>query len=283
MDSALRRQLSLRDKLYILLFLILFSASGVAAETSLIASGRANGIGQTIVLSNPMASEQLISGVLSNNNITLQADFGYQRKYNLKELDEIYTAFSYHFKSYTIVAGMSQLGDPDLYTQKEIRIGLLYSKSIFTIGNFITSESHDFNNRYKSLNQLSYSFSFTIKQKYFILSSVLENLDRPSLTETSPQDEVKLTMYGELLRANKYKTTLMFSTQKGKQNKFGVGETVEISQTASLMFGFSTVPTQFGGGIELKWKKNAVIYNSLYHPVLGLTHSVSFLMRIIDH
>ncbi len=283
MDSAQRRQLSLRDKIFILLFILLFFVLEIDAENFPFPSGRMNGIGGTIVLSTSIASEQLTCGVSPGNNITLQADFGYQRKFNLKELDEIYTAFSYRLKNYTIVAGMSQLGEPDLYTLKKIRAGILFTKSFYTLGTLITSESHDFYNRYKSLRLLSYSLSLSIKQKYFIVSSVVDNLNKPSLTETSPQDELKVSIYGELLNVKKYKTTLMFSTQKGQQNKFGIGETVEISQSASLMFGFSTAPTQFGGGIEMRWKKKSVIYNSLYHPILGLTHSVSFFMNIIDN
>lgn len=283
MGTVQRRLLLLHDRIFIFILSFIFSVGTVKAESFIFPSGRTDALGRTVVLSAPTPSEQLLSGTPLKQTDKLSVDFGYTRQYDLKELDIIYSAVSYRMQNFSLAAGLSQMGDPDLYTQKNMCLAVLYSKSFYTIGNFVSGESHDFNTRYKSVNQISYSLSVQVRHKDFILNSVLENLNRPTLTKNSPKVNRKLIFYGELLGLKKYKTTLTFSTQADKENTFGIGESVEISQIGTLMFGFSTAPVEFGGGLMMKWKNNSLIYNASYHPVLGLTHTISFLLDILHN
>ncbi len=246
-------------------------------------TSRTDALGGTVVLSTPTPSEQLISGAKLSQTEKLSVDFGYKRQYNLKELDLIYSAVSYRLKNYNFIAGFSQLGDPELYTQKTIRLGFLYSNSFFTIGNFLTGQFHNFNNRYNSISRVSYGISMQYRHKFFIISAVLDNINRPSFNESSIKANRKLTLFGEILGKGKYKTTLKLSKLSQNKKSFGIGESVKISKYSSILFGFSTAPIEFGGGVDLKLHNNSFIYNSSYHPVLGLTHSVSFLLYIFDN
>ncbi|HDL01111.1 MAG TPA: hypothetical protein ENH23_02650 [candidate division Zixibacteria bacterium] len=273
----------MQDRFFIFILSLIFSVGSVKAESFIFPSSRTDALGGTVVLSTPTPSEQLLSGTPLEQTEKLSVDFGYTRQYDLKELDIIYSAVSYRMQNFSLAAGFSQTGEPDLYTQKNMRLAVLYSKSFYTIGNFITGEFHDFNKRYNSVNKISYGLSVQVRHKDFIFSSVLENLNRPSLTENSPKANRILTFYGELPGLKKYKTTLTFSTQADDENKYGIGESVKISQVGTLMFGFSTTPVEFGGGMKLKWKDNSVIYNASYHPVLGLTHTISFLLMILHN
>lgn len=266
---------------YIISF-ILCSAT-IQADSFIFPTSRADALGGTALLSEPSPSEQLLTGSPLENSEKLSIDFGYKRQYDLKELDLVYSTLSYKVKNYNLIAGFTQLGDQELYTQKNIRFGFLFTKSIFTIGNFVTGEFHDFNNRYNSVSRFSYGISLQLRHKDFILSSVIDNLNKPSLTENSQKAEPKLTLYGELFGLKKNKTTFMFSTQQGYKNKFGIGESIKISEFSSLMFGFSTAPIELGGGVKLRLKDNSLIYNSSYHPVLGLTHTVSFLFNLLHN
>ncbi len=273
----------MQDRIFIFILSLIFSVGTIQAESFTFPFSRADALGGTVVLSAPTPSEQLLSGTPLEQNEKLSVGFGYIRQYDLKELDIIYSAVSYGMQNFSLAAGFSQMGDPDLYTQKNMRFAILYSKSFYTIGSFVTGEFHDFNKRYNSVKQILYSLSVQVKHKDFILNSVLENINRPSLTENSPKADRLLTFYGELLGLKNYKTTLKYSIQADDENKFGIGESVKLSQVAILMFGFSTAPVELGGGLKMDWKNNSVIYNASYHPVLGMTHTISFLIKILHN
>ncbi len=273
----------MRDKILVLLLVYLISFSVVHADSFQFPTARADALGGTALLSAPTPTEQLLSGTQMAPTEKLSFEFGYQRQYDLKELDLLYSAFSYKIKNYNFLLGFAQLGDPSIYTQKNIRAGLLYSNSFFTVGSFLTHESHDFNKHYQSLNQTAVGFSLQFRYKVFIINALLDNINQPLLTESSQKLDRKLTIFAELLGNAYYKTTLKFSTRKGYDNKFGIGESLKISRIGTLMFGFSTAPIEFGGGFEVRWNKSDLIYNSSYHPVLGFTHTMSFVVTLLDN
>ena len=277
MVRAGRRLLSLRDKLLLLIVVLLLFTTTVHAQTISVSSARSDALGGTVILSDVTPNDIFLAGASPQLNSTIAIELSYKRQYDLKELDILQSAVAYSKNNITFAGSFTQFGDPELYTQKLLRGGILYTKSKFTVGTFISSETHDFNNHYESLHNTTFGMSLSYFSDKFISSMLVDNVTKSKLTSESPQTFPKLKISTELLLFPNHITTLSMTTEKEKEKKLGIGESVKISQYAQILFGFSTAPKEFGAGLELSFNKSSFIYTSSYHPVLGLTHTVSFL------
>lgn len=242
-------------------------------------NGRSNGIGKTVTLSNPTASEALTTGIIFPKNY-FAFEFGYSRLYELKELDEIIFSSGYKWNKISIIIGISQFGDPDLYTEKLFKFGIGYDLSKFTVTGFTSFKQLEFNNFYPNLNAHAFGFSFGYSLPHGMLCFTTDDINSPSFTGASRKIHPNYNLNIELNGHAVYTITGRIRWQQDEKKQVGIGQKVKVSEFASLLAGYSTEPNMFGGGLELIWNKNLFIYSTSYHPALGFTHIVSWQLSL---
>jgi hypothetical protein len=63
--------------------------------------------------------------------------------------------------------------------------------------------------------------------------------------------------------------------EQAQKPRFSLGQRILLAGTSALLIGISTSPLQYGGGLELGIKQGGISYDAAYHPVLGLTQTIT--------
>ena len=242
-------------------------------------SARSDGMGKTVSLFDPTTNGIFISGVGLSHTDRFVLEAGYKRQYDLKDLDILNSSIAYRSDNVTIAGGFMQFGDPDLYTEKLMQFGLIYTFSKFGLGSFIKTTHHDFNNYYSSKRTYALAISGYYKFARAIVGAKIDNIKTDSYSQNFKESHRVYDIHAEYLFSEFHATTFRIILQNESKSSIGIGERIKLSDAASLMFGYSTNPKKFGAGIELFQNKNSFVYTSSYHAELGMTHTISFVIR----
>jgi len=262
-------------KLLISMAIILMAAlSAFAGDFD---AGRVSGMAGNVLLSQPSASELLTCPVGIQEKGRLSLETGFQRKFELSDLDRVFAAAGYRYADLSISAGFSQFGRSNYYTEQLLRTSLSYTYSHFSLG--VTGgariiEIGDDENKV-SLNAVSAGVSAGFNYDRYHLAAYAENINKPKLDENAPADEPVYNLFGEIEGPGQFSVMAHAAFEKYQKPCFSLAQYIDLQHNSALFWGISTNPLTYGGGLEVEYSSFRLMYAVSYHPVLGFTHNIS--------
>lgn len=260
-----------KQSLVIIIVLCLI-VSGNAFDFS---SGRGIGLGKSVLLSKPSASSLVNLPGAGIDTSQWKLEIGVNRKFEIKDLDEIFIAAAYRTGKLSFSLGFSQLGYPELYSEKTVKFGSAYYKKNFSFGLTLSGLLLDFGGGYEGLNAFTMGLSANYHKKNYYASIMADNLTSPKLENNSPEFEPKYNFYFEYDTRKSFSVTARTTFENKQKPQFAIGQVIDISNDASILWGLISEPIIYGGGLEYDFKSMLFDYTVSYHPVLGFTHGIS--------
>jgi hypothetical protein len=238
-------------------------------------SEKSIGMGGTYILSEPSAVEILSvpSSFYKQYNLSLSS--GFNRSFEISDLDKMFLALAYRKGMISGAVGLSQLGNSDLYSERTVRLttGLYYRS--FAISMNYSYKYYEFGTAYEKLSGNSYGFGIGYTFQRFITAFTFDNINKPKLHDNGIKFKTKYNLFAEMVGFDTYSITGRVSWQEDLNPQIGIGQKFKLSSISSLFWGFSTVPTTYGGGVEINHKGKSIQYAVSIHPELGLSQTVS--------
>lgn len=241
--------------------------------------GRRFGLSEAVLMSNPTATDFAAcpSAGFPAGRVTLES--GYLRRYDLSDLDQYYAAMALKYKRLLFGVAASQFGKSDYYSEKTLRATLSYAFDSLTIGVIAGGKLVEFGNLEESFNSVGFGLSAGIHWNRYHLAAVADNMNKPRLTEASEPDYRTVNLYAEIEGPKYYSIVGRLSWEDYSPVRATVGQVFYLSGNNCLMWGISSNPLTYSGGVELSLKRYYIGYAVSNHPTLGLSHNVMIGIR----
>ena len=244
-------------------------------------NSESRGLGGTVVLSNPSASTQALvpTGGLDNRKWATEASF--DRRFELSELDRITLAAAYRISPVTLSVGLSQFGDPDLYSEWSSRVGAAVHVDSLSLGIYMTNTIIGTGYYHRRMTYSTLGAGVSFRSTYILCAITADNLTSPKPYAMALAIEPVYSAFVEAKRGphSTYSLTGRVTVEDKQKPQYGLGQKVRVSSLGSLLLGISTEPFEFGGGIELYHAGFALIWTTSHHPDLGLSYSAGIGLR----
>ncbi|RKX26322.1 MAG: hypothetical protein DRP47_08385 [Candidatus Zixiibacteriota bacterium] len=240
---------------------------------------RGIGLGQAVVLSDLSASALLQFPSASISKGTGVLESGILRRFGLKDLDEALLVGGYRFGRFTAVGGFSQFGRSELYTEKTFKFAAACKVGNVGMGVTWSHLSLSFGGSYSGLSVSTIGASLSYRQRRVLLALAADNLTSPVLELGSPDIKPQYSVRAELLGRGSFSVVTGATFEDKQKPRFSIGQIVNVSSRASLLWSLSSEPLVYAGGLEVNISYGRVGYYTSYHPILGFTNCVSLSYR----
>lgn len=239
--------------------------------------GRRYGLGGAVLFSAPTATDMLScpTGLLNKSEIVFEA--GYQRKFELADLDKIYAAAGYRYKNLSAVIGVSQFGKDNYYMEQLVKTTLSYSYSYLSAAVIVdgmqvnVGEDED----KLTLRAASIGMAAGVNYQKYHLGFMVDNVNRPKLAETLLPEKSIYHIYGEVEGLSRFSIAGHLALEENQKPMASFGQYIRLIDNNALFWGISRNPLTYGGGLDIKYGNYGLVYAVSYHPELGLTHNIS--------
>lgn len=204
-----------------------------------------------------------------------QFESGWERLYNLAELDRIFVAGAWRHRSFGLAAGLGQLGRSDLYAERTVRSSLTYWRGRLGFGLIWSYRYLDFAGNFPALDAAAWGGSITLDMQSLLISGSVHNIGRPSFISGSPPQEPVYRLQVQAIREHRFSLLGGLLFENGQHLRWSIGQIIELADRSDLLWHVSSDPWVYGGGLRIGWQATTFRYSVVYHPVLGLTHTVS--------
>jgi len=239
------------------------------------ATSRGPGMGRTEMLSRSSASTvvNLPTGGMEPGEWHVES--GYNRRFELRDLDQSYLAAAYRRRAITAALGLSQFGKGNLYAERTMKASLAYRIDSVSIGMSMSGMLVDIGSGYGQLRAATVGLGVSYRSARWYATMVADNLTSPRLAENSVTVKPVLSLYTELIGRGSFSVTGRATFQETESPQYALGQRISLSGGSAFFWGLSSAPLEYGGGIELHIRDVRVFYATTIHPVLGLSHTVA--------
>ncbi|SYZ74286.1 exported hypothetical protein [Candidatus Zixiibacteriota bacterium] len=257
------------------ILLILFLLTGTQAGAFDFEAGRNLGLSRMPLFSKPMASDLLVCPGVNLNDGKILIESGFQRRFELKDLDKAYGAAAYRYHFVFGAIGFSQFGRSDYYTESQFKgiLGAQYRQ--FNLAIIMGSKNIEFGNDYGKYSMTSIGIGGGAKLKSVRFGFSADNLNKPKLTSASAAEQPTVGLYTEIESVNKFSMTGRATFEKYEKPSLAIGQIIRLAGDNGLFWGIGGNPLTYGGGIEMHYSSFMINYAVSYHPVLGFSHNVA--------
>ncbi len=257
----------------ILILLLLLSA----ASAYEIDAGRRYGMGGCALLTTPTATNYVDCpiGLLQKKQLIVES--GYQRKFELADLDKIFISAGYRLGDFSLSAGVSQFGRSDYYIEQTVRATLSYGYNKYVGALILSGRKLDITPTTGkiSLSAASIGLAGGVHYKKYHLGISVDNINQPKLYDIDEKQNILYDFYGEVEGNGRFSLTARLTLEKYEKPVIAIGQYIRLAGHNALFWGISNNPMTYGGGVEVHYHGFGLIYATSYHPILGFTHNVS--------
>lgn len=254
---------------------ICISCSVVETDAFEFIRSEGNGMGQTVLLSHslPSALVSVPTGGLIPKEWRVET--GFDRQYDMSELDQFYVAGAYRYRKITAAAGLSKFGNSDLYSELTGKLSLAYHYDSLTVGINTSGRLMQFGGNYGNLSGTTIGAGVSYRTRRLYAAIASDNLTSPQFNKDGIRLRPKYSLYGEFAGKQSFVVTGRVTLSKGQDTQFGLGQKIFISDNSAVFWGLSTGPLEYGSGLELGIKGTTISYAFSNHPVLGFSHTIA--------
>jgi len=256
----------------LLLSLILCSPA-MALEIVRSAGG---GMGETISIrqSAPTDLLTLPTGALSDRDWMLET--GYNRQYELSDFDQFFIAGAGRYGRFTGALGLQQFGSADFYREQTLKGSLGFTYDSLTVGLSLAGmQVHFGDDPDFHLRAISWGVGASYRHQFIAGGIAVDRLNCPVLYEGSVAFQREYSLYAELTSHPSFSVLGRITMEKFQKPQLAIGQRIALAEQSSFTWGLSTEPFTFGGGVQLYVSRAAISYAANYHPVLGLSHTIT--------
>jgi len=257
-----------------LIFLCLLGLS-LPAFSFDIGAGRLTGMGGTVLFSSPSASDYLTCPAVLLSERQLVFESGFQRKYDLTDLDKVFAAAAYRYRSFSGAVGFSQFGRENYYTEKLIKGALGVQFRLMTLAIDISGRTIEIGDNHGSFNMTSLGVTSGLNYERFHLGLAADNINQPAPIDGAERYHTIYKIYAEVEGPSTYSLTGRVALEKYEKPILAVGQYIRLQGKNAIFWGVSNNPLTYGGGIDLHYRGFRLGYAASYHPVLGMSHNLS--------
>ncbi|MFH2036241.1 MAG: hypothetical protein ABIJ45_07560 [Candidatus Zixiibacteriota bacterium] len=239
--------------------------------------GRSSGLSGAVLLSDPTPSEKILCPVASFTNDRFSIESGFDRQYELSDLDEIYLAANYSFSDLSIDLGFSQFGKSEYYTEQLLKISTAYRYKYFSLSILasnkllkITTENNDY-----SLSAFSVGAAVGLHYKNYYAAVVVNNLNQPELDKGTEPEKTITDLYAEIESPKYFSVVGRIRLEQDQKEIYSIGQNFKFNNGINLFWGVQANPVKYSGGFKYSRFDFSIIYTLSHHPVLGFSHNVS--------
>lgn len=272
-------------RLRVLIAMLIALVSAVRVHAFDCPVSHAMSMGGISVLSRPSPTDMVAIPGLDVNDYRLGVEFGYQRQYDLSDLDRLFLAGVVKHKKFTGGIGLAQFGKSDLYSEKLIKGTLSYSVKAFCIGASVSALQVEFGGSYGRFNTTTVGAGIGYTRGQFRVHLSGDNLTAPKLfSSADPYRRTGKAIF-EWETPHHLSTSVQATKTEKEQVRYGIGQRIPLRAGSALYWGVSTRPLEYGGGVDIGARWFTLMYAAKIHPVLGFsqTVSVSILKRQKAH
>ena len=240
-----------------------------------LADSHAPALGQTVVLSQstPTTLVNTPGGGMINRSIRFE--IGYNRKYDLADLDRVFVAAATRRGSITAAIGLSQFGKSALYSEKLVKGMISYQRGQAAIGFTGSAIEVRFGGNYGQFRAATFGAGVAVQSTRLRGAVVADNLTRPRLFVSAVPYPRTARMNFELLTERHLSVTLRTTMTEHEKPRVGLGQRIPLSKVSALYWGVSTRPLEYGAGVDIGRKGMVFTYTAGIHPVLGFSQTIS--------
>ncbi|PWB73794.1 hypothetical protein C3F09_04845 [candidate division GN15 bacterium] len=231
--------------------------------------------GGAVQLSAPGPGDLLNLPIGAPSGSWWRVETGLGRCYDLRDFDQVFAAGGYRKGALTFALGYSQFGHADLYAEKLLKGSVALQRNAWSIGVSSSLMSLGFGGGYRGLNATAFGLAGGWTHRQWQFAASVDDLNSPSFTDNDPSRPPRLSLHTEYLSGKSYSLLGRLTMQKDESARIGAGQRILLKSSSAILWGFTTAPFTFGGGIELGLKAGRLTYSANYHPVLGLTQLIS--------
>jgi hypothetical protein len=196
----------------------------------------------------------------------------------LSDLDQVYLAGTKRWRRWTISLGASQFGKTDFYAEQLLKGSISFQYDSLGIGASLSALQVQIGDNYGTLRAVTAGFGLSYRWRRILAAVTVDNLTQPKLTDYSEGIPSVYSLYTELLgKGGAYSVTGRITLEDEQKPQFGLGQIIRLSPRGSFFWGISSAPLEFGGGLEVYIPSGSLTYATSVHPVLGFSHTVSFI------
>jgi hypothetical protein len=238
--------------------------------------GRSSGMAGNVLLQNPNASDLLQCPAAFRGYDYFSAEAGYQRKYELADLDKFYFAAGYGTGNFTAILGGTQFGRSKYYIEQSLRAGLSYRYKYYNLALIGTIKRVEIDSRHGKIDLNAFSLGLAAGWHYqrYHLAISADNLNRPVLDKNAEKEGLMVNIYGEIESGRGFSVMLRTTLEGSEKPIYALGQYFHINGHG-LFWGIQSNPVKYGGGLDINYMNMKLTYAVNYHPVLGFTHNVS--------
>lgn len=242
---------------------------------------RGNGMGQTIVISQPSASTLLLLPSWGIEHGEWIIELGGMREYELSQLNRAYLAAATRYGRYTFAIGLSQLGQRDYFSERIGKISLGYQWENCNFGVNLSGLEYSFGGNYSPLKAGTFGAAMSYAYSPLQLGFSADNLNSPSVTDNSPAINPQFSVFAEFMGKKSYSLTARMTYEKNAPLQMALGQKIDVSNRSALFWGFQTKPFQLGIGFDVWYSsQGSVTYSGSFHPTLGVSHNLSLIYHL---
>ncbi|MBK7140597.1 MAG: hypothetical protein IPH75_00790 [bacterium] len=238
-------------------------------------TGRGTAFGQAILLSEQSPSELLNLPTGSLQLGEFRVETALNRAFDLKDFDQFMLAAAGRKGKFSLAIGFSQFGRSELYTEQTAKGTLALHIDSLTIAVGGSYRILGFGGTYADLSAATFHASAAYRYRSFSAAIGADNLTSPSLNDGSPAIQPVYVSEIEYRGGKNLALVGRVQLQEMERPRFSLGQYIGLGNSAALMLGVITAPTQPGGGIEFNFKRGRISYGASVHPVLGLSQTLS--------
>jgi len=256
----------------IIIILLVFIGSADAYD---IFGGMQNGMGGTVMFTSPDASALLNcpAGLINDRQIVFET--GWNRKYELSDLDRVFIAAGYRYKQFTAVFGFSQMGESDYYSEKILKFNLAYRAKHYSAGLLTSGRIVEIGIDIGRLQAASIGLCAGVHYGRYHVGIVVDDINKPEIDDILHGENIKYNIYAEIDGGTIHSITGRLIFEKYEKPRVSLGQHIQLTGRNSLFWGLSHNPLTYGGGVRVLYSGASLTYSVSYHPALGFTHDVS--------
>lgn len=240
-------------------------------------------LGGTPQLSNCAPSTLVNAPGCRIENYLLGLEIGYDRRYDLSDLDHLFVVGAVRHGRFSGALGLAQFGQSELYAERTTKASATYSVRAISFGLTATLFQVEFGRNYGRFHATTFGAGLGYTGKRLRALLVADNLTRPRLMPTAEAYSMQGSLNLEWKTSRNLSTTTRVIKVENSAVRYGLGQRIPLTGNSALLWGISTSPLEYGGGIDIGTRWISFTYAAKIHPVLGFSHNVSILLMRRSH